>query len=253
MSLIRLPHVLVMALAAVAVAHPAAALPPSTAPEPVRVELVGDAELAGLTGKFIGSNMLVGVRVDLVSTLATPQGGRATAAGSLYIRRSGNGFIVAVDSHAGATAGEGEAPAITGIATGGERVTVNGIGQITQIAGDGNRMSNLAVVRFVDSMDRPSGFNGQTGQQAEAGGLTARVSFTGGGVQLGLTAPGATIGQQALTGGAGGVMQVGRIAGDGMVASNALHMQVLATAMPSLSLQQLGVQQALAAITGLRR
>lgn len=253
MRFLRLPHVLAMALAAVAVAQPAAALPPSADAEPVRVELVDDAELAGLTGKFIGANMLVGVRVDLVSTLSTPQGGSATAAGSLYIRRSGNGFIVAVDSHASAGAGEGEAPTTAYIAIGGERVTVNGIGQVAQIAGDGNRMSNLAVVRFVDGLGAPTGFNGQLGQQAEAGGLTARVSFAGGGVQLGLTGPGATIGQQALTGGAGGVMQVGRIAGDGMVASNALHMQMLATAMPSLSLQQLGIQQALAAVTGLRR
>jgi len=249
----RLPHALVMALVAVAAAGPAAALPPPPAVEPVRVQLVDDAELAGLTGKFLGANMLVGVRVDLVSTLANAQGGTATAAGSLYVRRSGGGYVVAVDSRVQAGAGEGDAPTTTHVAVGGDRIGVNGIGQVVQIAGDGNRMTNLAVIGVVDTLAAPTGFNGEAGGLAEAGGLTARVSFSGGGIQLALTAPGATIGQQALTGGAGGVMQTGRIAGDGIVASNTLQMQMLATTMPTLSVQQLGIQHALAAITGLRR
>ena len=250
-----LPLAFFMVLVAAASA-PAFALPPSPPPadaEPVRVQLVDDATLADMTGKYFGADMLVGVRIDLVSTLATAQGATATATGSLYVRRTGNGFDVRVDSHAEALPGGTEAPPATGIAVGGENIRVDGIGQITQIAGDGNRMGNLAVVDLGSAPAAPSGFNGQTGAQAEAGGLTARVSFAGGGLQLGLVAPGATIRQEVTPGASTRVLQTGQIAGDGFTGSNALHLQMMTTALPASSVQQLGIQQALSAVSGLRR
>lgn len=248
----RLPLVF-MALVAVAAATPAAALPPSSTLPPVRVELVDDATLAGMTGKFYGANMLTGVRVDLVSTLANAQGGTATARGSLYVRRTATGFEVQVDSRADATAGTGPTAPTGNVATGGQNISVQGIGQITQIAGDGNRMGNLAVIRIGSTPTAPTDFNGQTRAQAGAGDLTARVSFVGGGMQLGLGDIGATIRQEVMPGEAGHVMQMGRIAGNGFTASNTLQMQMTTAAMPTLSMQQLGIQQALAAISGLRR
>lgn len=265
MTRFRLPHALIMALVAVAAAAPAAALPPfyeSPGAAPVRHELVDDSELAGITGKYLGSNMLVGLRVDLVSTLSTGQGGTAMAGASLYIQRTGSGFRVLVDSRADAaapaldpataTAGAAGTEPVRNIATGGDRIDVQGIGQITQIAGDNNRMANLALIEVVDALAAADGFNGRRGLQAASGDMVATVSFVGGGVELGLSGPGATIRQQALAGGAGGVMQVGQIAGDGMVASNSMHLQMLSSAMPILSMQQLGIQQALVAISGLR-
>ncbi len=252
-----LPLAFFMVLVAAASA-PALALPPSSQPAadvpPVRVQLVDDATLAGMTGKFFGADMLVGVRIDLVSTLSTAQGATATATGSLYVRRVGNGFDVRVDSQADATAGATDAPQGGGaLAIGGDGIHVDGIGQVTQIAGDGNRMGNLAVVQLGSAPGAPSGFNGQMGAQAEAGGLTARVSFVGGGVQLGLVAPGATIRQEVTPGASTRVLQTGRIAGDGFTGSNALHLQMMTTALPTSSMQQLGIQQALSALSGLRR
>lgn len=249
----RLPHVMFMALVAAAAAAPASALPPSSPPPPVAVEVVDDATLAGMTGKFYGADMLVGVRIDLVSNLASAQGGSATAAGSLYIRRTDSGFEVQVDSRAGAAAGTGTAPVTGNVATGGENLQVQGIGQISQIAGDGNRMGNLAVISIGTDPAAPSGFNGRTGAEAGAGDLTARVSFSGGGVQLGLTATGATIRQEVMPGDTGHVLQLGQIAGNGFTANNSLHLQMMTSAMPTLSMQQLGIQQALAAVSGLRR
>lgn len=248
----RLPLVF-MALVAVAAAMPAAALPPSSAPPPVRVELVDDATLAGMTGKFYGADMLTGVRIDLVSSLANAQGGTASASGSLYVQRTATGFEVRIDSRADATAGTGTAPVSGNVATGGEQIGVQGIGQVTQIAGDGNRMGNLAVIRIGSAPSGAGTFNGQTSATASAGDLTAQVSFSGGGVQLGLGGIGATIRQHVTPGDAGHIMQVGQIAGNGFTAQNTLQLQMMTTAMPTLSMQQLGIQQVLAAISGLRR
>ncbi len=247
----RLPHV-IMALVAAACAFPAFALPPSD-PPPVRVELVDDATLAGMTGKFFGADMLTGVRIDLVSTLANAQGGAATATGSLYIRRTGGGYEVRVDSRADAV--EGTAPTLpTGqVAVGATGIGVHGIGQVTQIAGDGNRMGNLAVIRYGADPAAPADFNGLTGAEATAGDLTARISFADGGASIGLGDIGATIRQDVVPGGSGRIMQVGQIAGNGFTANNSLQLQMMTTAMPILAMQQLGIHQALAAISGLRR
>jgi hypothetical protein len=242
-----------LVLVAAACAMPALALPSSSPPPPVRVEVLDDATLDSQTGKFFGADMLVGVRIELVSMLTTAQGASASAAGTLYIRRTeGGGFDVQVDSRALAAAGVSTAPATGNLATGGEQVRVDGIGQVTQIAGDGNRMSNVALVQLGTAPASPSGFNGQSGAQASAGGLQAQVSFVGGGLQIGLVAPGATIGQQVTTGASGRVMQIGQIAGDGFTASNALNLQMMTAAMPTSSLQQMGIQQALSAVSGLR-
>lgn len=247
-----LPHAFLMALVAAASAQPAFALPPSS-PTPVRVELVDDATLDGMTGKFYGADMLVGVRINLVSTLATTQGGSAVATGSLYVQRNASGgYDVMLDSHASATDGSSPVPATANVASGGDQVHVNGIGQVTQIAGDGNRMANIALIQLGSTPGAPTGFNGQEGAQATAGLMQAQVSFTGGGIQLGLVAPGANIGQQVLPGATNQVLQTGRIAGDGFTASNTLQLQLMSSAMPAASLQQLGIQQALAAVSGLR-
>jgi hypothetical protein len=247
----RLPLVF-MALVAAATALPAVALPPSDLP-PVRVELVDDATLGAITGKFFGADMLTGVRIDMVSNLAAANGGTAQASGSLYIRRGSAGYEVYVDSRATAEAGSTPAAPTTNVATGGQHVAVHGIGQISQIAGDGNRMQNVAIIRVGGEPAAPEGFNGSMGAYARTDDVSARVSFIGGGLQVGAGALGATIRQDVLPGHAGRVMQLGQITGNGVTASNSLQLQMMTTAMPTLSMQQLGIQQALAALSGLRR
>jgi hypothetical protein len=246
-----------MALTAVAGASPALALPPSSSDplwlEPVRAEPVEDAVLAQAQGKYYGADMLVGVRIDLVTQVATAGGGTAAATGALYIRRTDTGFIVQVDSRTQAAAGTDAAPLGNAIAVGGDTINVQGIGQVTQIAGDGNRMGNVALISVVGDLAAPQDFNGQTQSQSQDGALTATVHFDGTGMQLGVGAAGASIGQNVTPGPAtsGSILQFGRIAGDGFAANNSLQMQVMTTAMPTLSLQQAGIQQALIAIAGL--
>lgn len=247
-----LPRALFMALVAVAAVPPAAAALP-----PVRVEVVDDATLGTLNGRFFGANLLVGLRIDLVSSLSTSQGGNANATGSLYVARVGDGFDVRVDSRSSAM--EGDTALADGSphasATGAERLQVDGIGQVSQIAGDGNRMTNLTTLSFVPAGSIGAGqFNGLAGSSAGAGGMTAHVTFLDGGLQLALTAPGAALTQQVhITGANGQVLQAGRIAGDGMVGFNQLQLQLMTSPMSNAELRQLGVQQALAGLGGLGR
>lgn len=245
-----LPRALFIALVAGAAAvQSAAALPP------VRAEVVDDATLAGINGRYLGANMLVGLRIDIVSSVHAPGQAQAQASGSLLVHRSGTGYEVAVDSRAQAEAGTGAA-ALTGIATGGEALHVAGIGQVTQIAGDGNAMSNLTTIRFVSDVGAASGFNGAASSAAASGAASARIEFGNGGVRLDLHAPGARLGQyvdtNALHAGRG-VMQIGQLTGTGIHAQNQLHLQIATELMPALWQQQLGVQQALSGLNGLSR
>lgn len=244
-----LPRALFMALVAVAAAPPAAALPP------VRVEVVDDAILGTLNGKYFGANLLVGLRIDLVSSLSTAQGGTANATGSLQMIRVGNGFDVRVDSRSSATEGTAATGLPHGSAVGAQGLQVDGIGQVSQIAGDGNRMTNLTTISFMPATAGGAGqFNGATSSSASAGGMTAQVTFLDRGLQLALSGPGAALTQQLHASGANGqVLQSGQIAGNGMVGFNQLQLQLMTSPMSNGELHQLGVRQALAGLDGLGR
>jgi hypothetical protein len=246
-----LPHgwFTVLLVAGAAAAPPAAALPP------VRAEVVDDATLAGISGRYYGANMLVGLRIDVVSTLHTAQQGTAQASGTVVIRRNGSGFDVSVGTQAQTAAGGDAAPA-TGTATGGQHLPVSGIGQITQIAGDGNLLANLASIRFVSDLPDDGDLNGLTSSASSVGPMTAQITFSDGGMRLDLTGPGSLLGQQFQQGGNGvdgRILQIGQLTGNGITGHNQLHLQLMTQLMPALYQQQLGVQQALAGLRGLSR
>lgn len=244
-----LPRALFMALVAVAAAPAVAALPP------VHVEVVDDATLGTLNGKYFGANLLVGLRIDLVSSLSTAHGGTANATGSLQVVRVGNDFDVRVDSRSSATEGTAAAALPHGNAVGAQGLQVDGIGQVSQIAGDGNRMTNLTTISFTPAAVGGTGqFNGLASSSASAGGMTAQITFLDHGLQLALTGPGAALTQQLhSTGANGGVLQSGQIAGDGMVGFNQLQLQLMTSPMSNGEMHQLGVRQALAGLDGLGR
>lgn len=250
MSRHTLPRALFTALVAGAAAvQTAAALPP------VRVEALGDDALAAITGKYHGANMLVGLRIDVVSSVHASGNTQAQASGSLLVRRTGSGYTVAVDTRAQAS-GDGEAPASSGVVTGGESLQVAGIGQITQIAGDGNAMANLTTIRFVPNVGDASGFNGHAASAASVEGVSAQISFGEGAMRLDLHAPGAWLGQHVNARAAaagGGVMQIGQLSGNAIHANNQLHLQIATELMPAVWQQQLGVLQALTGLQGLSR
>ena len=76
----QLPLALFVALVVAAVpAQAGAALPPSSITEVVEgganADSVDDATLADMTGRYLGNDMLVGLRVELVSTWQAADGG----------------------------------------------------------------------------------------------------------------------------------------------------------------------------------
>lgn len=252
-----LPRALFSALVAgAAAAQPAVALPPSSPPAaaeapPVRVEVVDESVLAGISGKYFGANMLVGLRIDLISTLHTPADGSAVASGSLLLSWSNGQPRMQVSSDVDALSdGAVTVPDGGQSASGGDSLQVGGIGQVAQIAGDGNRFSNLTAIRFTPDTGSAAGFNGQGAQSASAGPMLARVTFLDGGMQLALEGPAAQMGQQL---GRGGIQQFGQIAGNGMVGSNRMQLQIVTAAAPEQWQQQMGVQQALAGLLALPR
>lgn len=222
---------------------------------PLRAELVDDATLSQVSGKFFGANMLVGLRIDLVSTMHSAQGGNAHATGSMQVVPDGNGgYLVQVHADSGAGAGNGAAPAAGRVASGGEQLQVNGIGQVTQIAGDGNRLGNLTSISFSSAANAGHDFNGRASSASAAGAMSASVSFDPAvGATLSITGPGSLLAQQVGSDAGGSIRQLGQIAADNVTAQNQLRLQLFTAAMPDSWQQHLGIKQALAGMDGVGR
>lgn len=252
MNLRILPFALFTALVAVAA--------PATAGEaavsglaPVRVEVVDARTLEGIRGKFLGADMLVGLKIELASKWHTPEG-TLQAGGTLQVLQHGGGYAVQVDSHSSAGPDDASGSASSAAsATGADTVSANGIGQVTQIAGDGNRHSNVTTISFAPASQAGGSYNGQASSSASYAGMVATVSFDPGAINLGLANAGGHVGQSIATAGGGGLMQTARIAGNGQASSNLLQLQVLTERMPQQQLRNLGIEQALSGMAPLGR
>jgi len=109
------------------------------------LQLVDDDVLAHQTGKYAGASMISGFVLNLVSQWQLPSGALAVAQGTLSVSTNAAGkpdaqvttLARVVD---GNSAPSGANP--NAIATGGQSVSVNGISQITQVAGNYNTGTN---------------------------------------------------------------------------------------------------------------
>ncbi|TWH99475.1 hypothetical protein IP90_03090 [Luteimonas cucumeris] len=237
-------------------AHAEAARPAAAAEhiKPVRVEVVDEDTLGRISGKFHGADMLVGLRIELLSNWRTADGSMS-AAGTLQIQRNANGgFDVQVDTRSNAqAAGAAGTPLANATASGGDQISVNGVGQVVQVAGDGNRFANLTAISFTPREAAGGNFNGNTASTSSSGNMIASVSFEGGGAKLGLSAPSGVLSQSVISGANGGIMQAARVAGQDQVGSNLMQLQLQTATMPALQQQQQGVYQALAGLRQLPR
>ena len=257
-----------------------------------RWETVGDDVLSHQTGKAPGAEMVSGVVLELMSQWQMPNGGSATAHGKLTIstnadntlsaqvstsaqasdgaghgNRYGNdrGNAAAATTATAPTASANPMPTIAAspsaganpqaIATGGQNVSVNGVSQVTQVAGNGNTGVNSAVIDFTGSSPTTSAAGGAastSGTSASAtsasGNVRAGVTFANGGVALTLQTP-AGVAAQAIspaTGhGGGSIAQWVQVAGNAQAVVNQLQLSVQTQAMSGAVLRQLGVLQAM--------
>jgi hypothetical protein len=237
------------------VAH---AAEPTTAPlfEDVELQPVDDTILASQSGKGVAGDIISGVVVNLLSQWNLPNGTTAVARGALAIVTNAlNQVSVQVSSSAAVigsnnTSGSGANPNAS--ATGGQNANVNGVSQITQVAGNGNSGNNQAVIDFNTPLNSLAGgtYNNQTSAFASntSGSVKAGVAFGNGGISIALQTP-AGLATQTITPGtsqqSGQIAQLLQIAGNNQQVANALQLHLQTQQMSASMLRQLGVLQAL--------
>jgi len=244
------------------------------AAESIRWQAVDDDVLAHQTGKAPGAEMVSGLVLDLMSQWQMPGGASATAHGKLTITSNADNSLSAQvttsaqasdgtshGNHYGSVNGNGANPQAS--ATGGQNVSVSGVSQVTQVAGNGNASANSAVIDFngsssstnvaagangTPSLNTPSVNTASASATSASGHVKADVTFTSSGVALALQTP-AGVATQTITPagiqGGGSIAQLVQVAGNAQAVVNQLQLSVQTRAMPGALLRQLGVLDAL--------
>ncbi|PCE28534.1 peptidase C39 [Burkholderia ubonensis] len=220
------------------------------------MQLVDDDVLAHQTGKFADASMISGVVVNLVSQWQLPNGARAIAQGTLTAAtNAANRHNAHVTTLAKVVDGDGAPSGADphAVATGGQAVSVNGISQVTQVAGNNNAGTNTAVIDFNAQNPSPAPLPGSTSNTSAfatdtSSTVKAGASFTRNGVSLVLQTP-AGIATQSITPAAnqqaGSIAQLLQVAGNRQIVSNQLQILLQTQQMSPATLRQMGVLQAL--------
>jgi len=246
---------------------PELGVPRESAAAPLKVQLVGDDVLATQTGKYAGATMISGFVLNVISQWHLPNGVNALAEGSLSAARNRAGQMtssvstsasVTGGSHGhgghlgnGGNGGNGGNPGDWGAnpnasVSGAQSISVNGVSQITQVAGDRNTGNNSALIDFSNSATTPTG--PATAPSATAsnstGSVKAGISFGSNGISVALQTP-AGLATQTIAPGSGQIAQLLQIAGNNQQVANALQLHLQTQQMSAAMLRQLGVLQAL--------
>jgi hypothetical protein len=249
------------------------------APQQLNWQSVDDDVLAHQTGKYAGATMISGFVLSVLSQWKMPNGATAIAQGALTVARNMQDEItekvntmvkvtedrVAADRHNdGANAADrhndgfnaahhnnGANPAAH--VTGGQGVSVNGVSQVTQVAGDGNVGVNAAQIDFNNNAAQLANIAGGTNAPAASasnstGTIKAGISFGNGGVTVALQTPAGLATQTVAPNNAqqaGSIAQLLQIAGNNQQVANQLQLHLQTQQMSPLLQRQLGVLQAL--------
>ena len=221
------------------------------------VELADDAELAQQRGKYLGASIVSGFMIEMASKWRNEAGRAAAEARMLATNLRSNAANVAVSTQASVQMGAGAlAGASSGAtASGGTGVQVNGVGQVTQVAGNNNLASNTTSIS-IQAAPLPTLPSGSSSAMVAQNGFTAQAQAGAGGVQVAITSPMGVASQSVtpnLAGAAGSVMQVAQMAGNAQLIANQLSIQLQIQTMSRQQLAQIGVAQALQSVAGLRR
>ncbi|APR37732.1 peptidase C39 [Paraburkholderia sp. SOS3] len=228
--------------------------------ETIRWQPVGDDVLASQTGKFANGQMISGFVLNLLSQWNLPNGASAIAQGSLAVaQNAANQMSATVNSTARVVNGSGRDSGADRSAQvdGGQRIAVNGVSQVTQVAGNSNIGMNAAQIDFTGNALPSASGNGATRASASNanGTIRAGITFGNGGVSVALQTPAGMATQTIAPGGgqAGSIAQMLQIAGNNQQVANQLQLQLQTAQMSSASLRQAGVLQALQNAINARR
>ena len=219
----------------------------------LKVQMVGDDVLATQTGKYAGGTMISGFVLNVISQWQLPNGVTALAQGTLSAVQNAVGQVTtAVNSMASVTGGSGgNSGANSGAnpnaqAAGGQNISVNGVSQVTQVAGDKNTGSNSATIDFNNNAVLLGGAANVPSAAASnsTGSVKAGITFGSNGISVALQTP-AGLATQTITPGNGQIAQLLQIAGNNQQVANALQLSLQTQQMSAAMIRQLGVLQAL--------
>jgi hypothetical protein len=222
-------------------------------PAVVKVQMVDDDVLAGQTGKYAGAMMISGFVLNVISQWRLPNGVTALAQGTLSAAQNAAGQVSSsVNAFASVTGGgPGSSGANSGAnpnaqASGGQSISVNGVSQVTQVAGDRNLGTNSALIDFNSSAAQLMGTANAPSAAASnsTGSIKAGISFGSNGISVALQTP-AGLATQTITPGNGQIAQLLQIAGNNQQVANALQLHLQTQQMSAAMIRQLGVLQAL--------
>ncbi|MEM5402273.1 MULTISPECIES: peptidase C39 [Paraburkholderia] len=227
----------------------------------IRCEAVGDDVLAHQTGKYAGSDMISGFVLNLLSQWQLPNGATAVAQGALAVAQNAANQVSAqvktyatvIDPTQGGTTGANSGANPNATATGGQNVSVNGVSQITQVAGNGNTGANAATISYDNHAPQLASLPGAANQPSASasnatGSIRAGISFGSNGVNVTLQTPAGIATQNIMPGNAqqaGAIAQLLQVAGNNQQVANQLQLSLQTQQMTSQMIRQTGVLQAL--------
>jgi hypothetical protein len=227
----------------------------------IHCEVVGDDVLAHQTGKYAGSDMISGFVLNLLSQWQLPNGATAVAQGALTVAQNAANqmsaqvktYATVIDPTQGGTSGAASGANPNASATGGQNVVVNGVSQITQVAGSGNTGANAATITYDNNAPQMANLPGASNQPSASasnasGSIRAGISFGSNGVNVTLQTPAGMATQNIVPGStqqAGAIAQLLQIAGNNQQVANQLQLSLQTQQMTSQMIRQTGVLQAL--------
>ncbi|SDD53411.1 peptidase C39 [Paraburkholderia lycopersici] len=227
----------------------------------IRCEAVGDDVLAHQTGKYAGSDMISGFVLNLLSQWQLPNGATAVAQGALAVAQNAANqvsaqvktFATVIDPTQGGTTSANSGANPNATATGGQNVSVNGVSQITQVAGSGNTGANAATISWDNNAPQLASLPGAANQPGASasnanGSIKAGISFGSNGVSVTLQTPAGLATQNIVPGNAqqaGAIAQLVQVAGNNQQVANQLQLSLQTQQMTSQMIRQTGVLQAL--------
>jgi hypothetical protein len=137
--------------------------------------------------------------------------------------------------------------------TGGQNVTVNGVSQITQVAGNGNTGNNSVTLDYSTSAPQLPVIAGATSQPTASaanasGSMVAGITFANNSINVAVQTP-AGMATQSITPSsaqqAGAIAQLLQVAGNNQQAANQLALTLRVQQMSAAMIRQTGVLQAL--------
>jgi hypothetical protein len=264
----------------------------NVAKDTIKCEPVDDDVLSSQTGKYAGSDMISGFVLSVLSKWDLPNGATAIAQGAIAVaQNTANQIIAQVETSARVTdaahgigtqnsgtptpgtvastnnsvTNTGNGARNSGIntdngsanpaaqVTGGQKVAVNGVSQITQVAGNSNVGTNTATIDYSNAPAQLPGIPGATSQSTAFaangnGSVQAGITFANNSINVSVQTPAGIATQSIVPGSAqqaGAIAQLLQIAGNNQQVANQLALTLHIQQMSAAMIRQTGVLQAL--------